>query len=326
MISVIVPVYNVEQYLPYCLNSISGQTYKDYEVILVDDGSTDSSGHICEEFCKSHSKFRTIHQKNKGPAEARNTGLSEAKGDYYSFIDSDDYIHPQMLEILMNACLKTDCDIAMSGIMESDKSGDYHDIEINEPHIINQEGMIYSVFNDVGKYLYHVVWNKLYKAKLKTIRFNNVENEDTDYNIRVYLSINKLAFIDTPLYYYFQRQESIVRNHQYKSLHQIDVVLHYLDYLSYIPKEKKHYQAFCLRRTIKKFLSARYNTKNTASEKYADQQLNGVETILFNHLSSNKGFSLIECTSFKMLLKIPFLYSIFRKFMEIEVKIVSKTR
>ena len=79
MISVIVPVYNVEQYLPYCLNSISGQTYKDYEVILVDDGSTDSSGLICDEFCKSHFKFRTIHQKNKGLAEARNTGLSEIK-------------------------------------------------------------------------------------------------------------------------------------------------------------------------------------------------------------------------------------------------------
>lgn len=326
MISVIVPVYNVEQYLPYCLNSISGQTYKDYEVILVDDGSTDSSVLICDEFCKSHFKFRTIHQKNKGLAEARNTGLSEIKGDYYSFIDSDDYIHPQMLELLMNACLKTNCDIAMSNIEETDESGVYHDIFINEPRIINQERMIYSVFNDVGKYLYHVVWNKLYKAKLKTIRFNNVENEDTDYNIRVYLTINKLAFIDAPLYYYYQRQGSIVRNHHYKSFNQIDVVPHYLAYLSYIPKEKRLYRAFCLSRTIKKYLSAVYNTKDTPVEEYANKKLYGINSILIKELSINKAFPFIESFCLKMFLKRPLLYSIFRRILEIGTKMSSKIR
>lgn len=100
MISVIVPIYNVEKYLPTCIESILNQTYKDLEVLLIDDGSTDNSGRICDEYAQRDSRCIAIHQSNKGVATVRNTGLNQATGDYITFIDSDDYIHPQMIEIL----------------------------------------------------------------------------------------------------------------------------------------------------------------------------------------------------------------------------------
>lgn len=113
MISVIVPVYNVEEYLPTCIESILNQTYKDLEILLIDDGSTDNSGRICDEYAKRDNRCIVIHQPNKGVYNARNTGLEHVKGEYISFIDSDDYIHPQMLEILYETLQKEDYDFSM---------------------------------------------------------------------------------------------------------------------------------------------------------------------------------------------------------------------
>ena len=115
LISIIVPVYNVESYLPYCLESISNQTYTHFEAILVDDGSTDTSGVICDDYCKKDTRFTVIHQENQWLSGARNTGLSAAKGDFFCFVDSDDYIHPRYLEVLYNALEQTGCDVAMVG-------------------------------------------------------------------------------------------------------------------------------------------------------------------------------------------------------------------
>ena len=98
LISIIVPVYNVEEYLPECLDSIINQTYSNFEAILVDDGSTDASGAICDDYCLKDRRFRVIHQKNAGLGFARNTGLDNAAGMYVQFVDSDDTVLPDMLE------------------------------------------------------------------------------------------------------------------------------------------------------------------------------------------------------------------------------------
>ena len=157
MISVIVPVYNVEQYLLRCLESIARQTFKDFEVILVDDGSTDQSGQICDKFCQTNHNFKCIHQENQGLSEARNKGLYYAKGDYFCFIDSDDYVHPRMLEVLFHATNKTNSDISMVGIQETNGMLNFREINEKEPRIIYQEEMLHSIFKDVGIYLFHIV-------------------------------------------------------------------------------------------------------------------------------------------------------------------------
>ena len=320
MISIIVPVFNVENYLSYCLDSIAHQTYKEFEAILVDDGSTDSSGVICDEFCKKDNRFRVIHQKNQGLSGARNTGLSEAKGDYFCFIDSDDYIHPRMIELLEKTCRETGCEIAMSNVKETHTSGTIEEITIPEPHVLSQREMINYLFNYQWKYLFDVVCNKLYSKELIGTRFNHVKSEDTDYNLRIYLSIEKMAMIDCELYYYFQRERSITKNLEYKNHQPIDSILLYYDYLKYFPKEKTDEKAICLRRTIKKYLSASFNNKGTTNEQYTKEKLRNFDKKLIKEIKSNSSIPFFERTYSLFFLKYPSSYSFFRWFME---KIVS---
>lgn len=111
LISVIIPVYNVEEYLHKCIDSVLCQTYKNFEIILVDDGSTDSSGQICDEYVDKDERISAIHQKNSGPSKTRNTGLENATGKYIYFLDSDDYIESNALELLINTAESTDSDL-----------------------------------------------------------------------------------------------------------------------------------------------------------------------------------------------------------------------
>ena len=117
-ISVIVPVYKAEKFLSACIESILNQTYHDFEVILVDDGSPDSSGQICEEYAKKDSRIKVIHQKNAGVAASRNVGLDIAVGEYITFVDSDDYIQFQMYEKMLKCALDNDCDFVMCDCMK----------------------------------------------------------------------------------------------------------------------------------------------------------------------------------------------------------------
>ena len=111
MISIVVPVYNVEKYLSQCLDSILTQTYKNLEIILVDDGSTDKSGSICDSYKKKDPRIVVIHKENGGLSDARNAGVAICKGDFISFVDSDDYLSPYFYEILMGVAQKRNCDI-----------------------------------------------------------------------------------------------------------------------------------------------------------------------------------------------------------------------
>lgn len=113
LISVIVPVYNVAEYLPPCIESIAAQTHRNLEIILVDDGSTDPSGRICDDYSRRDSRIVVVHQPNGGLSAARNAGLRVARGEFIGFVDGDDYIHPQMYGVLLSALTATDCAFSM---------------------------------------------------------------------------------------------------------------------------------------------------------------------------------------------------------------------
>ena len=115
-VSVIVPVYNTEKYLERCMKSILNQTLKDIEIIMVDDGSKEECAKLCDKFAAEDSRVRVIHKENGGLGFARNTGLSESKGEYVGFVDSDDYIEPLMCEELYTSAVKNDADMAISGL------------------------------------------------------------------------------------------------------------------------------------------------------------------------------------------------------------------
>lgn len=211
LISVIVPFYNSESHLKYCIQSILNQTYANFELILIDDGSVDSSLKICEDYRSIDSRIIIIHKKNEGPGVARNIGLNIAKGDYISFIDSDDFVHPQYLEILKNSISRSDYDIAMCGNLQTESRDSFFekikDEDLN-PISLSKEEMFNKIFSD---WRYIVVWGKLFKKDfIGEKRFiNQYYAEDLEFIISLTLKSNLNIFLSNPLYYQVVSKSSL---------------------------------------------------------------------------------------------------------------------
>lgn len=214
LISIVVPVYNVEKYLKKCVESIFLQTYSNYELILVDDGSTDNSGKICDDFFEKDTRVKVIHQTNQGLSGARNTGIAEAKGEYITFIDSDDYVQDIYLEKLLEMIITYDADMAIclpckfyDGERPIVESFDVNLTEIFAPQDA-LESMLYR--KKVNSY----AWGKLYKKELfEIIRFPEKKLfEDTRTLYKIYHISKRIAFNPARLYFYYQRQGSIVNS------------------------------------------------------------------------------------------------------------------
>lgn len=211
MISVIVPIYNVEKYMNRCIESIRCQTYTDLEIILIDDGSTDTSPQICDNWANKDSRIRVIHKSNGGLADARNAGIEVAKGEYISFIDSDDYIEKDMLTLLFNSLISEGADIAVCGINYV-TNGTIERIScLNYPHIYSREEALKlhlssNTFNASA-------CNKLYKRYLfNNIRFPKGKKfEDTAIMAFLFDFANKISHIADPKYYYVYRIGSLTK-------------------------------------------------------------------------------------------------------------------
>lgn len=164
MISIIVPIYNVEKYLTACIDSILASSYRDFELILVDDGSPDDCGRICDEYAAKDSRIKVIHQENQWVSAARNAGLKAATGEYIAFVDSDDVIHPRMLEVLHDAIISGEYDYSMvSGVIIQDKvpcyddAGENRTVEFTSRRVVSQEEYMSNLANlGYSAYQYHV--------------------------------------------------------------------------------------------------------------------------------------------------------------------------
>lgn len=215
-VSVIVPVYNVEQYVAKCLDSIINQTYKNLEIICVDDGSTDKSGYICDEYAKKDSRIKVFHKANGGLASARNAALTHVTGDYIGFVDSDDWIEPEMYETLVHNLEQNSVDMVCCNF--SKIYNDRIDVMKNEWDIKNSvldtADILYYAFNrDHHKGFAIYVWNKLFTAdKIKNYRFDEslAEAEDVDFISKV-IAVNNMKgfYIEKSLYNYLQRSSSL---------------------------------------------------------------------------------------------------------------------
>ncbi len=211
MISVIVPVYNVEEYLEECLDSIQKQTYIDIEVILVNDGSTDRSKEICERYCRKDSRFKLVNQENKGLSGARNRGMLESKGEFISFVDSDDVLKEDMLEQLMKQMTSEDIDI-----VECWHTNDRYELELSTPkdaEIIfqgnGQEALVSLCKDNIVRLN---TWAKLYRRE-EILKFPFLEGlfyEDVYAGIGILKHIRKMVKINYIGYYYRVRQGSIM--------------------------------------------------------------------------------------------------------------------
>lgn len=225
--SVIVPVYNVEKYLPKCLDSILEQQFRDFEVLVVDDGSTDSSGAVCDDYARQDSRIRVIHQENRGLSGARNTGLDQAKGTWIVFVDSDDWIAPEALRILNRQIEKTHADMYRFNICKVSESGEsiterltFH-IE-NDTFVIGSEDERHTFYAEkLLRYkLGWEAWSAVFRRELvekNRLRFHptrEVFAEDLLFTAQYLVSARKIGVICNYLYYYRQRSNSLMGQKQ----------------------------------------------------------------------------------------------------------------
>ena len=210
LVTVIIPVYNVEKYLRKCLDSIINQTYKYLEIIIVDDGSKDTSSYICDEYAKKDSRIIVIHKKNGGLSSARNAGLDIASGDYVMFVDSDDFVEPDFCKRPLDLALAKETDIVSFGFHKITKEGDVATIKTTSPRYITPEEGIKELIL-VKDHIYNFAWNKLYKLSLfNSIRYpfgKTYEDQATTYLL--FHKASKIYIDDSPLYNYIFRSDSI---------------------------------------------------------------------------------------------------------------------
>lgn len=208
-ISVIIPIYKVEDYLDKCVQSIVNQTYQNLEIILVDDGSPDRCGQMCEDWAGKDSRIKVVHKENGGLSDARNAGLAVATGDLVSFIDSDDWIEPDFLQTLYDAM--EDAQIAECAIHLVDEEGNVLcDRGPAKGEVIEKKEALRRLILEDG--VYQTVWNKLYRrAVIDGILFEKGKyNEDDFWTYLVFDRIEKLALVDKPMLNYLQRGGSIM--------------------------------------------------------------------------------------------------------------------
>lgn len=213
LISVIVPVYNVEDYLDRCIESIVNQTYKNLEIILVDDGSTDSSGRKCDEWKVKDSRIIVIHKENGGLSDARNVGMKKAIGDYIGFIDSDDFIATNMYQTLLDTAVKTDSEISECQWLafENEKELDGNSVKNEEYEffVLSTEEALKELI--IERKIKQTVVNKLYLRKLINEDFLVGRiNEDDFWTYQIIAKANRIVHINVSLYFYYQRSTSIM--------------------------------------------------------------------------------------------------------------------
>ena len=238
MISVIVPIYKVEKYLRECIDSIIEQTYRDLDIILVDDGSPDQCGKLCDDYASKDNRIRVIHKENGGLSDARKAGIDIAEGEYLIFVDSDDYIHPQMIERLYNTMLTQRADIVVCGFREVDEEGQQlKDDKISDVDILCYEGPDIMDQLQQKNLITVVAWNKLYSASLfENIRYPKGHVHEDEFIIhRILGKCKKTVYIPDLLYYYRKRPASIMADIDIVKIN--DVIAAYEDRIVFLQTE-----------------------------------------------------------------------------------------
>lgn len=234
LLSVIVPVYKVEAYLDRCIHSITEQTYRNLEVILVDDGSPDGSGAICDAWAAADSRIRVVHKQNGGGGAARNTALDLAQGELIAFVDSDDYIAPEMFAYLYDL-LQQGADIAECGYVETVDDHAAFPKNAGAPRTYTREEAMAEHIQD--RFFRQLIWNKLYRREMvEGVRFPvGTKIDDEFFTYRVLGNARKLIHSDRVCYAYRQQPGSVM--HEAFSLKRVEGLLAKQQRLAYLQKE-----------------------------------------------------------------------------------------
>lgn len=270
-ISIIIPVYNVERYLKRCLDSVISQTYRNLEIILVDDGSTDCSGKICDEYAEKDNRIRVIHKENGGLSDARNVGIKAAFADYIAFVDSDDYVEKQYIQCLTEILFENNADIAICGYYCGKREKfpktkrHYRKVQCFDSRV-----MLHN-WHGKNKHVETIAWNKLYKKSLfveNEIYYPvGYFNEDVQTTHLLVDKAQKIVLVNEKLYYYFKRNDSIINTISEKrirdSIYSQNIRLNFFDKNGYklayerlfIKRQKQYMLDYCKCTTVKNMSS-----------------------------------------------------------------------
>ena len=271
MISVIVPVYQVEPYLVSCITSIQNQTYRDLEIILVDDGSKDRCATICDEYAKKDSRIKVIHKENGGLCDARNVGIHSANGEYIAFVDSDDYIHPQMYEVMVGFMERNpDMEIVMcryEKVEEADNSM-HLDRAAKDFYMLDHDQLMVDIFGEEYD-MFVVSWNKLYRKTVwKDLRFPVGRIREDEFVAYRYLyGLKRLGVFYDRFYHYRRRPNSIMQqDNEEMYWDYVDAMQEKLQFFS--EKTPKEY-ALCITRSLSMLLVYYEKAKKCSQDKLA---------------------------------------------------------
>lgn len=280
-ISIIVPVYKVEKYLDRCVNSILNQTFTDFELILVDDGSPDLCPQMCDEWAKKDKRIRVIHKENGGAGAARNVALCQAKGDYIGFVDSDDWIAPDMYEYLYGLFQQyPDAQIVQCDAIQTSSENQIVKQQDQMISVWNRKQMLDYFFRIHGEKSNYSIWNKLIKREvLKNFSFiEGTISEDVAANFDFFMNASKMVSSNKILYFYFVNQSGVTKSKvSSKDLEYIDV---WKRIAQKVPNEYKKYADVNLARAnftiLSKMLLSGYNKNDNvvlSRKKQMKQQL-----------------------------------------------------
>lgn len=314
LVSVIITCYNVEKYLSKCIESVINQTYKNLEIIIIDDGSRDKSGYICDYYEGQDDRIRLVHQNNSGPGNARNVGIEMATGDYIGFVDGDDYIEPDMVERMISGIVQNDCDIAACGVFVENESNNTDgskssskavnigsfdgskDVSVvtyvskeedSADKIINKEDMMSFYVNENGSEkgidLANTVWNKIYKAEIvKNVKFQNRKYyEDIIFAMSVLAKATKAVYIAKPLYHFIaDRGDGVIQKGYIREV-LIDRLSVHKELLQFLKDNKREDLIFPLKYNFYNKLLDSYDAekrlKKEANEIYLEELVEEIE-------------------------------------------------
>lgn len=280
ILSIIIPVYNVKQYLESTLENVLNQKFRDFELILVDDGSTDGSGKICDRFADADNRVIVIHQKNAGVSAARNAGVASAKGEYIGFVDSDDLIEPAMFETLIDVALRNEAYVVqcrhnrLESVQEVEFTG--------QERLIDGKTFVREIFTHKGgEYTNQVaLWSKIYRKEM----FENVHfpegrtYEDEQETYKLCLFAKKIVMIPDEFYHYVKRENSIITGISAKKM--LDKQYALMDRLNYLPKYIPELEEVCVKKfcnfsehiLCQLFDNNEYDAINSASKNLLSQK------------------------------------------------------
>jgi len=286
LISIIIPVYKVEKYLEKCIKSVLDQTYKNIQIILVDDGSPDNCGNICDNYAKIDNRIEVIHKANGGLSEARNVGLKVARSEYIGFVDSDDYVSNEMFENLYNTLISNDVDVSICNFYTVINNKNIIKNADNGVEIYNKLEILKEILLD--KKIQSYAWNKLYKRELfKDIEYPvGKKYEDIGTTFYILEKCNKIAVSGSPEYYYITRGDSIVNNNTEGTvIDYISLISDRYDYIDKKYKELKKYNDYYITKTLITAYTDAYYLKNNSEEflKILNNFFNKVKDIFKNN-------------------------------------------